>query len=170
MMFLSVRNLPNLISAFRLTVSPIMLFLPEDQVRWLFSLLALSDALDGLLARALKAQSKMGMILDPIADKVMLFFALLVCVFKLDTLPTIMLYLLLLRDVSIVLGSFLIVKTKGYVPSPSLLGKLTTTLLSITIVVSLFGYPFKPLVILSLLLIILSWVHYTVKGIRLLSK
>ena len=43
---------------------------------WLFNLAALTDFLDGKLARDYKVESKLGAILDPIGDKLLLLFAL----------------------------------------------------------------------------------------------
>ena len=42
---------------------------------WLFSFAALSDYLDGKLAREYRVESRLGAILDPIGDKVLILFA-----------------------------------------------------------------------------------------------
>ncbi len=68
---------PNAISAARLVAAAVMPFVEE---RWWLSILiagALSDWLDGLLAKRLNARSTMGQILDPIADKALFLSALL---------------------------------------------------------------------------------------------
>jgi CDP-diacylglycerol--glycerol-3-phosphate 3-phosphatidyltransferase len=44
---------------------------------WLFNLAALTDFLDGKIARDYEVESKLGAILDPIGDKLLLLFALL---------------------------------------------------------------------------------------------
>ncbi len=168
MMFHCVRSLPNIISATRLLGSPLLLVIEQSYVKWFFSLLALSDALDGFLARSLKAQSNLGKVLDPLADKVMMFFAFLVCVFKLRVLPEYLFYMLLMRDVFILMGSVYLFKRKGVLPSPSPWGKLTTFTLSLTIVVHLFGYESQILVFLSLLFTLYSWTDYFIRGLHIL--
>lgn len=70
-------TVPNAISAARLVAAAVMPFVEE---RWWLSILiagALSDWLDGLLAKRLNARSTMGQILDPIADKALFLSALL---------------------------------------------------------------------------------------------
>ncbi len=165
-MFPYARELPNLLSALRLFLSPALVLFPEEYIRWLFSALALSDALDGFLARLLKAQSQLGKILDPLADKVMMLSALLVCVYKLEVIPPYLLYTLLLRDVSILVGSAYIIRTKGKVPDPSPLGKATTFMLSLTVALFLFGYRVDALVFVSTVLILSSWMDYAVRAHR----
>jgi len=150
-----------------------LLVIEQSYVKWFFSLLAISDALDGLLARALKAQSNLGKVLDPIADKVMMFFAFLVCVFKLKVLPEYLFYVLLARDVFILIGSLYLFKRRGVLPSPSLWGKLTTFTLSLTIIVHLFGYGSQILVFSSLFFTLYSWMDYFIRGLhiaRLIDK
>lgn len=44
---------------------------------WLFNLAALTDYFDGKLARNFRVESKLGAILDPIADKLLLLFAII---------------------------------------------------------------------------------------------
>ena len=56
-------------------------FLPGDGGRWvvfvLFCVAGLTDAVDGMIARRLKAESSLGRMLDPIADKLIVSAALL---------------------------------------------------------------------------------------------
>jgi cardiolipin synthase (CMP-forming) len=67
-----VRNLPNLISLFRLLGAPVLLFLAitgnESPFRWLLVMCLISDIVDGLIARGLKITSKIGALLDSTAD------------------------------------------------------------------------------------------------------
>ena len=74
----SMRFIPNAISVFRIAVTPaivVCLFQEGSWIRvlaWTLFLLAVaSDYLDGYLARAQHAQSRLGAFLDPMADKVL---------------------------------------------------------------------------------------------------
>jgi cardiolipin synthase len=80
--FSEVMNLPNLVSLTRLLLSPLMLFLEFPQAIALFILLALTDALDGFLARRLKQETDLGKVLDPLADKTLLLLALYVFTYR----------------------------------------------------------------------------------------
>jgi len=77
-------SLPNSLTISRIALVPLFVaafFLPEEPGRWivflLFCLAGLTDAVDGLIARKLKAESSLGRMLDPIADKLVVSAALL---------------------------------------------------------------------------------------------
>ncbi len=79
-------SLPNILTMLRLIAAPglviVFLLLPRPAADWvalvLFVGASLTDYVDGWLARAWKQQSKMGAMLDPIADKAMVVIALMV--------------------------------------------------------------------------------------------
>lgn len=79
-------NIPNILTVLRLLAAPgvvvMFLYFTRPWADWfalvLFVSAALTDFLDGYLARAWKQESKFGAMLDPIADKAMVVIALLV--------------------------------------------------------------------------------------------
>ncbi|WP_298260042.1 CDP-diacylglycerol--glycerol-3-phosphate 3-phosphatidyltransferase [uncultured Litoreibacter sp.] len=79
-------NIPNILTLLRLLAAPgvavMFLYFQRPWADWfalvLFVTAALTDWLDGYLARAWKQESKFGAMLDPIADKAMVIIALLV--------------------------------------------------------------------------------------------
>ncbi len=79
-------NLPNILTILRLAAAPgvavMFLYFARPWADWfalvLFVLAAFTDFLDGYLARAWKQESKLGAMLDPIADKAMVIIALVV--------------------------------------------------------------------------------------------
>jgi CDP-diacylglycerol--glycerol-3-phosphate 3-phosphatidyltransferase len=87
------KNLPNRITELRLTFSFIigflllcLYFLPDNKILgWiifvLFVLIAVTDILDGCLARRLHQVTKLGKILDPVTDKVLMFMVLIPILF-----------------------------------------------------------------------------------------
>ncbi len=83
-------NIPNILTSFRIFLIPIMVafyYLPGEQYEWkyfatafVFWFAAITDALDGYLARKLDQQTPFGAFFDPVADKVMVAVALVIVV------------------------------------------------------------------------------------------
>ncbi|WP_341504142.1 CDP-diacylglycerol--glycerol-3-phosphate 3-phosphatidyltransferase [Gallaecimonas sp. GXIMD4217] len=80
-------NIPNLLTSFRILLIPIFLvlfYLPYDwsymAAAFAFWLAAVTDWLDGYLARKLNQSTPFGAFLDPVADKIMVASALVVIV------------------------------------------------------------------------------------------
>ncbi|MDW4500388.1 CDP-diacylglycerol--glycerol-3-phosphate 3-phosphatidyltransferase [Sulfitobacter sp. D35] len=81
-------NLPNLLTVLRLLAAPgvaiMFLYFSRPLADWfalvLFVTAAITDWFDGYLARAWKQESKLGAMLDPIADKAMVVIALMVII------------------------------------------------------------------------------------------
>ncbi len=176
-----MKHLPNLISLLRLFMSPYVFFLSysgdHKSAAILFFLLALSDAIDGMLARVLKAQTTTGKMLDPLADKLLLFFGLLSITFYTQIRASIyLLSILFARDTFLVLGS-LFLRKLGFVPEPTISGKLTTFSVVITVLlgfaINVFGVEelyrvFTSFEILSFVLIAVSTLDYALKGLGFL--
>ena len=102
-------TLPNILTLIRLIAAPMVavmfLYFTRPSADWaaliLFVGAALTDWLDGFLARAWKQESKLGAMLDPIADKAMVVIALVVLasVFGLDALILLPATLIVFREV-----------------------------------------------------------------------
>ena len=81
-------NLPNILTILRLVAAPglavMFLYFTRPYADWfaltLFLIAAITDWFDGYLARAWKQETKLGAMLDPIADKAMVVIALMVIV------------------------------------------------------------------------------------------
>ncbi len=163
----SLRHLPNLITLIRMALIPWIAWALYE-ARYadafvLFALATLSDALDGFLARHFGWQSRLGAILDPLADKGMILAAMLALVMD-GLLPLWLLLISLLRDVSIVTlaAHYNFFVRPGFVPRPSLFGKLHTVLeASLILVVILAAWQGWALALLRdalLVLVVLSTV------------
>jgi cardiolipin synthase (CMP-forming) len=123
-------TVPNQITLLRLGFLPFFLILIfYEEYRWSLLVLvfvALTDAIDGYLARMLHQKSALGAYLDPIADKLLLSssFVVLAMSKKIGWWLTIM---VLSRDVLLLVVAAVILIIQGYRPfPPSLLGKATT--------------------------------------------
>ena len=76
-------NLPNIITIIRIAMTPVIALLPFIQGYWpkliafvIFSLTALTDLVDGYLARSRGQVTDLGKLLDPLADKLLLLASL----------------------------------------------------------------------------------------------
>lgn len=126
-----MRHVPNILSAARILAAPYVCWLlwqPEYAAAlvWM-GIIGATDWFDGYLARRLKAQSKLGAILDPIADKVLMGGAFLTLALK-SAIPAWLAWLVLGRDVVILVFALIILaftKTRREFP-PSLAGKMST--------------------------------------------
>jgi cardiolipin synthase len=107
---LSLRQIPNVISSIRIVlVAPIAVALAKHQLVTsiaLFGVAALSDALDGFLAKRFGWQTDLGAVLDPAADKLLLATVFVVLAY-LRLIPLWLMAAAVARDAIIVGGALL---------------------------------------------------------------
>lgn len=95
---------------------------------WMFVIAGASDALDGLLAKRFAWGSRLGGILDALADKLLLV-STFVCLWWLEVFPAWLVLAVLTRDIVIVVGSCLYnARIERFDPEPSKVSKLNTFL------------------------------------------
>lgn len=137
---------------------------PEEAWRWasigIFTLAAVSDWLDGYLARHLGQASHLGALLDPLADKLLMLSALLTLPLSgwRQQLPVWFIVLVVSRDLVSVGIALLIERLYGHCevkPHPS--GKVTTVLVAAALVWQMLEWPH------------LIWVVYLTTAFSLLS-
>lgn len=136
---------------------------------WLALGAGASDGLDGWLAKRFGWTSRLGAILDPLADKVLLLAALIGLTHH-GALPVWLLGLALARDLCLVLGGLVYHwRYEKLTPQPSLPGKLTTLVLVLLVVSALavdafqlagLGDLITGLTWSSAALLGISWIHY----------
>lgn len=136
-------DIPNLISFLRiLLVAPTTYFLLNQEYKVAFSLFliaGLSDGIDGLLARQFGWQTRLGAILDPIGDKLLLVSCYLALGW-LGHLPVMLVVLVLLRDIVIISGAISYhVFIEEVTIQPLLISKLNTLLQIMLVVLIIFG-------------------------------
>ncbi len=103
-----IKNIPNILTVTRIAVIPIIVltFYFEDVVfahrlgAGLFVLACVTDFLDGYLARKFNLQSSFGIMLDPIADKLLVASVLLMLV-KFDRAQELPCLLILTRELTV---------------------------------------------------------------------
>jgi len=125
-----ILTVPNLLSVLRLLGVPLFLYLtlgPEYDVLALIVLMVagITDYLDGKLARTLNQASRLGQLLDPVADRLYILSVVVALAMR-DIIPVWLAVLLPLRDVFLfALVPFL--RTRGYSALPvHFLGKAAT--------------------------------------------
>lgn len=125
-----LRHLPNLVSLFRVVlVAPLLvtILLGRNETALVIAGVAgVSDAIDGYLARRFRWQSRLGSILDPVADKLMLV-GCLIALGWLQEAPRWLVALAVARDAVIALGALAwhrILRT--FEARPSWVSKATT--------------------------------------------
>lgn len=124
-------SIPNQITVARLASVPLLMFLllwdsPLTRVLGviLFFLAAVSDAVDGYLARSFKQTSVFGKFADPIADKLLVVGAL-VCLLPFVELGAVWIMIIIAREF-LVTGLRILAISEGQVIPASLLGKAKT--------------------------------------------
>ncbi len=134
-------NVPNVISFIRLGLVPVFLWLRlTGEPEWalaVFITAAVSDVIDGLAARLLNQRSKLGGIIDPLADKLLIFTALVTLVVD-GVLPVWLLGVILLRDGPMAVGALWVKHKRLEIPAePTRIGKYSTFALVLTVVLAL---------------------------------
>lgn len=151
-------TLANRITLFRLALIPVFCLLvfcyteSRDYLRFaalgIYLLAAISDGIDGYIARHWDQQTQLGVRLDPMADKLLVNLGLVFLAANdalLYNIPRWFPVFVLTRDVSIVVVAYAIHRKKGTVHvQPSMLGKVTTVVQFATIVAVLLQWPQVP--------------------------
>ncbi len=169
-------NVPNILTLCRLASIPLFLtFLTRQRYEaalYVFAAAAITDGLDGAVARWFDSRTELGAFLDPFADKLMLVSAFVVLTIDGD-LPGYLLSVVLIRDIVIVVGYLMISFFTGErVPvRPSYLGKLSTFMqlaCVIAVLARVGNYrpgDFNALLLSTVAVTAASFVHYMYRGL-----
>ena len=151
------RKIPNALTAFRFLIVPFFVYLllypTQERMLWaavVFLLAALTDWLDGFIARLYNAESILGKLLDPLADKILVMSALvMLSAIPIGSnlsaghyVPAWLVVILLAREF-LVTGLRSVAAVKGTVVAASCLAKYKTALTMIAIILLLIGPSFK---------------------------
>ena len=141
-------NLPNTITVVRTAAVPVLLLLPvfpselgSQVIAWCFIVAALSDVLDGWLARRGQQVTRIGKLLDPLADKLIVATALIVLLAmgRIPVWATWMVVVIVGRELAVT-GLRGIASAGGRVMAASRFGKVKTLIQNFAIGALLFHY------------------------------
>lgn len=144
-------SIPNLLTFTRILIIPLLVFVyyfPANVVGMrlaalLFAIAALTDWLDGYLARKLNQTSKLGAFLDPIADKLIVVTVLVMIADEFGKLSILIPALIIIGREIAVSGLREWMSELGYrgSVSVSMLGKIKTTAQMVSLFLLLYRYP-----------------------------
>ena len=155
---------------------------PLEYWRWLalavFAIAAISDGIDGFIARHFNQKTELGSLLDPLADKILLNAAILTLSFSMGLgifqFPFWFPLIVFTRDLIILTGTliirFLNIKIKT---TPSLIGKITTFFQMCSVIVLLLGLSagiINSVVYAATLLTIITCVQYVLIGLKMIHE
>lgn len=139
-----ILNLPNILTIFRLFLIPVFIltFFSNLQHNLLFSTLifmiaGITDVTDGYIARRYNLVTKLGVVLDPLADKLMLL-TVLSCLVVENYIPLWILLIVAAKDIFMIIAGIFLYKKDTFIPS-NYFGKISTILFYISIFIFCFN-------------------------------
>jgi cardiolipin synthase len=176
-------NLPNKLSLFRLFLVPLFAFsfflYNADNIFFrnlpiiIFSVAVITDAIDGIIARSYGQVTKLGQILDPAADKLLLDTAFLILAFakivpSFFRIPVWVACIVFGRDLFMIMGAVIIYKSFNYLDfKPTLVGKFTTLIQVLTIFAILLNLRYSFMFLnITVFFTVLSGFHYLIIGTK----
>jgi CDP-diacylglycerol--glycerol-3-phosphate 3-phosphatidyltransferase len=149
-------NLPNILATFRILLAPLMLWFMIDQSNpifqgwdksWfdyfaglIFVIASVTDFFDGYIARSWNQMTKLGAILDPLADK-MLMLAGFIGLVAQNRASAFAVFLILSREMFIT-GLRVVAVSEGKEVSSTMAGKIKTVVQMIAIGFLIMNWPF----------------------------
>ena len=157
---MKARDIPNLITGFRFLLVPpvVMLLVNErfDMALILFGVAGLSDGLDGYLAKRNNWTSRLGELMDPLADKLLLV-SCFVTLGWMGWIPLWLVALVVLRDLVIVGGAIVFhMRVERLEAAPSIISKLNTFAQILLVLAVIFSQGMHVLPVLWLDILIYS--------------
>ena len=170
--WLNLANAFTMLRAFLVPVIAVFVFAEGDVARWwafgIFVFAALTDSIDGWVARKLIGVTRWGQLADPIADKALIIGSLGVLAFN-GELPWLAVVIIMLREVAVTAMRVQLVR-RGVVLPAGKFGKAKTV--SQVIAVTLYLLPVGPpalkfwALVLAVVLTVASGVDYALRGGR----
>ena len=176
-------NLPNKLTVLRVILIPffVVSMMIENGANQTFRYVAaaifiiasLTDMLDGKIARKYNLVTNFGKFMDPLADKLLVWSAL-ICLIQLGQLPAWMVIIIVSREF-IISGFRLVAAEQGIVIAASYWGKFKTTFQMIAVVLMILNFEALSAVTLictwaALILTIISLVDYIAKNHKVLTE
>ncbi len=167
-------NIPNTLTIFRIILIPVFLtavvYRRFDYAFYVFVAAAITDKLDGAIARLTKKSTPLGRFLDPMADKFMLVTSFIVFLIV-KLIPVWLAILVISRDIIIVAGWLLLYLTGHAIRvEPSRLGKFAIASQFVLFTVILIELNYGSMGFLRELFIWLTAVFTAASGLQYIQR
>lgn len=154
------KYIPNILTAFRFILIP-FIFISVINQKYLIALIiftisAITDILDGYIARKYNYITDIGKLIDPLSDKLTQIF-LLLALFILDIVPWWILAIVFVKECVMIISASMLYSKKEVVVYSQWYGKLATTLFYLAIVCSLITNEFNISLSFKLDLLLYYW-------------
>jgi len=167
-------NVPNKITILRIILIPVFIILLYVDIEYIeyvaalvFIILALTDALDGYIARKRKEITKFGKLADPLADKLLISAALIFLIGR--GVQAWMAFLIIAREFAVT-GLRLVLSDKVTIHA-SKWGKIKTISQIVAIVAVIIHFPYSWwFMLIAVVLTLVSGVDYFVKAREFLKE
>lgn len=161
-----IMNIANILTIFRFVLIPyfILVFFSNSQNNIYISIIiffaaGLTDILDGYIARNFNMITKLGTVLDPLADKLMLI-TVLICFTIKNYIPIFIIIVLLIKDLSMIFAGIILYGQNIVIPA-NIFGKASTFLFYISILLVAFNKMLGTIFLyISLLSTLIAYVNY----------
>ena len=186
----AIFNIPNMLSLSRVFLAPIVLIFLTIRIKTpvkffepygidvsigdllavtVFIIAAITDSLDGYIARRFKLVTNLGKFIDSLADKVLVIAALLALI-ELERLPSWMVMVIVTREF-VVTGLRLVAAAQGIVIAASPGGKTKTFSQIIAIIMLILNLPGRMIVMwIAMILTVTSGMQYLINGKNILLE
>jgi cardiolipin synthase (CMP-forming) len=142
-------NIPNLLTLLRFLLIPVFMYFFFSPYKYgiaiavaIFILAGITDTLDGYIARKYNQITRLGIVLDPLADKLMLITALVSVAISKD-IPKWVIIVVASKELLMIVGAVSLLNMQNVVIPANIFGKLATVLSYIAIISVLFNLPFS---------------------------
>ncbi len=175
-----MKNIPNLLTVFRLLLIPVMLYyLLTDNLKIaliIYVLASTTDVVDGFVARKFDMITDLGKILDPLADK-LLQFAALIGLWYSKIIPLWVLIVFFCKEILMGVGCFKLIRKDNIIVQAKWFGKVSTCTFFLAIIVSMLSRYFevlKPypvaLMVVALMMAIFSLIMYLRNYLKVIKQ
>jgi cardiolipin synthase len=174
-------NVPNTLTIVRILLTPLFaICLIKHSLGGallVFAVAAVTDGLDGLVARLFRQKTALGAYLDPIADKLLLITAFLTLAIQ-GLLPSWLAVIVITRDVIILFGvALLTIMDRKVEAKPAMLSKITTVVQLAAVCSVLIGFHTEvpanlltPLFWITGAMTTISGLQYIYRGLNILQE
>lgn len=139
------KSVPNLLSSLRIVLAFAFPFVPEALRLPIIAIALLSEFFDGFLARRWNAVTPLGILLDPVADKLFVLSTVVTLISE-GRLTVLAFFLLAARDITVAIGSLSIIIEKGKQTEPMvprLSGKIATAFQFVLLIWLFANFPYQ---------------------------